>query len=64
MDKARIKVRPALGVVLAAKVPKGFNPVRVIKVTVHAEDVTEAHADVIGKGLREPSSLADPIAAG
>lgn len=61
VHKAGVEIGPALAVVFPAQVPEWVDPVRVIEVSIDAEDLTEARPDIVGKGLREADVLADPI---
>ena len=63
MDEAGVEISPALVVVVAAEVPERVNPVRVVEMRIHAEDLTEARTDVVEERFRKTCILAKPISA-
>ena len=61
VHEARIEISVA-GAGIAAEVPKGINPVGMVKVGIQAEHLTKAGFEVAVEGLRKARALTKPAA--
>ena len=62
VDEARIEVSPPLSIVLPAQVPERVDPMRVIEMSIDAENLTKACATIVEECLWKACALANPVA--